>query len=66
MAWETWVFRRPDRHDRCLDELVDAVGERDEVPLAHVAACAAARPVNAQTVAQPGARAWPYRDQPGH
>jgi hypothetical protein len=48
------------------DELVDAVGQRDEVALAHAAALAFACGVDAQAVAQPGTGAWPYRDQSGH
>jgi hypothetical protein len=43
----------PDQHDRRLDEVMDAVDESDEVPLVHAAARVFARPVGAQTVAQP-------------
>lgn len=39
--------------DRRLDKLVDAVDERDEVPLAHAATLASAGRVGAQSVAQP-------------
>jgi hypothetical protein len=44
----------PDRHDRCLDELVGAVEQRDEVALAHTAALALARGVGDQPMTQSG------------
>ncbi len=56
----------PDQHDRRPDQLVDAIDERDEVPLAHGAACVLPRGMAPQTVTQPGPGPRSHRDQPGH
>ncbi len=67
MAWEHVCIQAvPDQHDRCLEELVGAVDECDEVTLAHAATFAFARSVGAQAVAQPGAGTGLHRDQPGY
>ncbi len=54
-----------EQHDRRLCQVLGAVDQRDEVPLAHAAAVALAGGVGEQAVTQSGPRYWPHRDQPG-